>query len=487
MNNRTIKKIALALVILSLAAPGSVFAQSPNATQVVPIKETLTEQEAYSIGREAYSFFYPLITMDITRKQCTNLEPGKKPGFGPMNSFFHMRAYPDADFKTVVRPNFDTLYSCAWLDLTPEPIVVSVPDTSGRYYLLPMLDMWSDVIAAPGWRTSGTKAKNFLVAPQNWTGNLPADCERIVASTPYLWIIGRTKTDGPNDYAAVNKIQDGFIATPLSHWGKEKTMASVKIDPSVDMKTPPLQQVNSMKVTEYFAYAARLMKLHPPHVTDWSIISRMGRIGLIPGQDFDGTKLTPAVREALAHGAADELKLMVATMPTLGRQVNGWTVNADTMGVYGDYYLKRAIVAMVGLGANQPEDAIYPLNNVDAAGKPLEGDKNYVLHFSAKDSPPVDAFWSLTVYDKDGFPCANRINRFAVSSWMPLKRNNDGSLDIYIQNADPGTNKQQNWLPAPAGGFNVCMRLYAPKLEALTAKWNPPAIAQDNGLHPQAK
>jgi hypothetical protein len=447
--------------------------------QLTQTKASITEQEAHSIAKEAYSYFYPLITMDITRRQCTNVEPGKKPGFGPMNAFTHMRAYPDADFKTVVRPNFDTLYSIAWLDLTEEPVVVSVPDTNGRYYLLPMLDMWSDVIAVPGWRTSGTKAKNFLVAPQSWTGTVPANCERVIASTPYIWIIGRTKTDGPDDYAAVHKIQDSYLATPLSHWGKAPAAVTVKIDPTVDMKTPPLEQVNKMDMATYFAYASKLMKAHPPHVTDWSIVNRMSRIGIEPGKDFDATKLDPTIKKAVERGTADELKSMVALLPKMGRPVNGWQMNTDTMGVYGNYYLKRAIVTMIGLGANQPEDAIYPLNSVDASGKPLDGKNNYVLHFSAEELPPVEAFWSLTLYDKDGFQCANSINRFAVSSWMPFKKNADGSLDLYIQNEDPGTDKEANWLPAPKGSFNVTMRLYAPKLEALTGQWNPPAITID--------
>jgi hypothetical protein len=480
VNNKYLNKTALALAAMLLAIPSEAPAQSQDrriAMQVTQTKEAaVSEQEAYTIAQEAYSFFYPLITMDITRRQSTNIEPGKLPGFGPMNSFFHLRAYPAADFKTVVRPNFDTLYSIAWLDLTDEPVVVSVPDTNGRYYLLPMIDMWSDVFAVPGWRTTGTKAKNFLVAPQNWSGTLPPNCERITASTPYVWIVGRTKTDGPDDYAAVHKIQDGFIATPLSRWGKDKATVTVKIDPTVDMKTPPLEQVNKMDAAEYFAYAAKLMKLHPPHVTDWSIISRLHRIGLEPGRDFDATKLDPAIKQALDRGTSDQLKNMVALVPTIGRPVNGWQMNTDSMGVYGNYYLKRAIIAMVGLGANQPEDAIYPLNTGDSHGKPLDGKNNYVLHFNERDLPPVNAFWSLTLYDNAGFQCANSINRFAVSSWMPFKKNSDGSLDLYIQNANPGADKQSNWLPAPTGSFNVTMRLYAPKTEALTGKWNPPAV-----------
>jgi hypothetical protein len=169
----------------------------------------ITEQEAHAIGVDAYLYFYPLLSMDITRKQSTNIEPGKELAKGPMNMFVNVPAFPPADLKVVVRVNFDTLYSIAWLDLTKEPQVVSAPDTGGRYYLLPMLDMWTDVFASPGWRTTGTQAGNFLITPPGWNGTVPAGMTRITAPTPYVWVIGRTKTDGPPDYDAVHKIQAG--------------------------------------------------------------------------------------------------------------------------------------------------------------------------------------------------------------------------------------------------------------------------------------
>ncbi len=479
--NKTLLTVAASLtgMACSSASPGE--AQNESQTRRTELQSTKTrveisEQEAYAIAAEAYSFFYPLVTMDITRKQCTNVAAGAKPGFGPMNLFSHMRAYPDADFKVVVRPNFDTLYTVAWLDLTNEPVVVSVPDTNDRYYLLPMLDMWSDVFASPGWRTSGTKERNFLVAPPSWTDKLPEHTERIEAPTPYVWVIGRTKTDGPADYASVHKIQDGFKVTPLSQWGKTSAAPEAKIDPKVDMKTPPLEQVNKMDAMSYFAYASELMKLHPPHVTDWSIVSRMQRIGIEPGKSFDASNFDEKTKQAIARGTADQLKTMLHLLPTLGHPVNGWRMNNDSMGVYGNYYVKRAIVSMVGLGANQPEDAIYPLNFTDADGKPVDGNNNYVLHFAKEDMPPVEAFWSLTMYDKDGFQSANSINRFAISSWMPLKKNEDGSLDIYLQHENPGSDKESNWLPAPKGPLGVTMRLYAPKPAALSGDWSPPAI-----------
>jgi hypothetical protein len=259
-----------------------------------------------------------------------------------------------------------------------------------------MLDMWTDVFASPGSRTTGTAPGNFLVTPPGWSGTVPDGLTRLTAPTPYLWVIGRTKTDGPPDYDAVHKIQAGYKVTPLSRWGKPPDPVTVTIDPGVDMKTPPKIQVDTMPAAKYFAYAAELLKLHPPHDTDQPIIAQIARV------------------------------------------VNGWSMNTDTMGVYGNYCLKRAIISQVGLGANLPEDAIYPLNLGDDIGKPLDGANKYTIHFDKGATPPVNAFWSITLYDSEGFQVGNSLNRFAVAGWMPFKTNADGSLDIYFQNESPG-------------------------------------------------
>ena len=440
--------------------------------------DVLTEQEAHDIGVEAFLYFYPLVTMDVTRRVATNVPPGVKPGFGPLNAFWHFRAFPDAAFRAVVRPNFDTLYSSAWLDMSDEPMIVSAPDTGGRYYLLPMLDMWTDVFAVPGKRTSGTGAGHFAVVAPRWQGTLPAGIAKIQAPTPVVWIIGRTQTDGPADYAAVNAVQDGFVVTPLSQWGAAPQPAAFRPDSTVDMQTEPLRQVNGMSAADYFSYAAELLKRHSPHLSDWSTLARLRRIGIEAGQSFDSNTLTPAIRAALDGAPAAALAKMNAKLPTLARETNGWEMNTDTMGVYGNYYLKRACVAMAGLGANQPEDAIYPLNVADADGQALSGDNDYQLHFAADELPPVDAFWSVTMYDAEGFQAANPINRFAIGDRDALTYNADGSLDLYLQHASPGADKEANWLPAPRGPLGVTMRLYAPKPQALDGSWNPPAITR---------
>ena len=437
-------------------------------------KQKASADEAQAIAQEAYVFLYPLVLMDLTRKQMTNIDPKNNPMGGPANAFSHIRAYPSADMRAVVRPNFDTLYSSAWLDLTNGPVVVSTADTGGRYFMLPMLDMWTDVFAAPGKRTNGTGAANFAVVPPGWMGNLPQGVERIDSPTPHAWVIGRTQTNGPKDYEAVHKIQDGFKLTLLADWGKTPRKIEQKIDPSVDTKSEPLLLVNEMPAAKFFEYGAELMRVNRPHLTDWSMVARMKRIGLEPGKSIDKSKVGT---DLLTRAAADGLKLMRVKLPTIARVTNGWGMSTDTMGVYGNYYLKRAIVAMAGLGANQVDDAIYPLSIGDADGKPVAAENNYVLHFNKDELPPVGAFWSLTMYDAEGFQVANPINRFAIGDRDALKYNSDGSLDLYVQNRNPGPDKESNWLPAPKSGLlGLTLRLYAPKPQALDGRWNPPAI-----------
>ncbi len=472
----------------ALSAAMALAAAAVQPPQASAQSQPIGEQEAHAIGVDAYLYLYPLVTMDLTRRQMTNMPAGKELGFGPPNTFHNTPEYPSASDRVVVRPNFDTLYSVAWLDLTKEPVVVSAPDTKGRYYMLPMLDMWTDVFASPGSRTTGTHAQHILVAPAGWRPDLrerfieefrlPRDTQRVDAPTSHVWIIGRTKTDGPQDYDAVHEVQAGFKVTPLSEWGRTPRPVEVKADPSIDMKTPPKVQVDAMPGDKYFAYAAELLKVNRPHLTDEPIVARMKKVGIEPGKDFDIGKVSPTVRAGLEAAPATAQKLMAWKMPTLARVANHWSMNTDTMGVYGNYYLKRAIVAQQGLGANLPQDAVYPLNLGDQAGRPLDGANKYAVHFDKASLPPVEGFWSVTLYDLEGYQVANPLNRFAVSSWMPFKYDPDGSLTLYIQNENPGKDKEANWLPAPKGPFNLTMRLYAPKSEVLTGKWNPPPVTK---------
>ncbi len=423
-----------------------------------------------TLSHEAFVYFYPLVTMDVTRLQAFNSAPGAKPGFGPPNRFSHLRAFPSADFRAVVRPNFDTLYSVAWLDLSNGPVRLQAADTDDRYYMLPMLDMWTDVFANPGKRTTGTGPLDLVVTTPGDTGEVPPGATVIAAPTPYVWVIGRTQTNGPADYPAVHQVQDGYSITGL---GPGSEFAA---DPDHDVTSEPLKIVNGMAALDYLSYAADLLRVNPPHPTDFSILARLARLGIELGTPFDASRFSPAQAAEIEEGRQDALTDMLAAAPTLGASVNGWMSLTESMGVYGNNYLRRAVVTLVGLGANPPEDAVYPLLMTDADGDPVTGDRNYVVHFDADKLPPADAFWSITMYDAEGFQVANELNRFAIGDRDPLQRNPDGSLDIHIQHDSPGPERESNWLPAPLGPLGVTMRLYAPKPEVVAGEWAPPPV-----------
>ena len=436
----------------------------------------LSDAQIAEIGVNAYVYLYPLVTMDLTRKQMTNVAAGQIPGRGPMGSFTHIREFPAADFKVVVRPNFDTLYSSAWLDLRDGPVVMSAPaDADGRYYELPVYDMWSDAFAVPGQRTSGTEAGSWALVPPGWSGELPEGVERVDTPTPFVWIIGRTQTNGPADYEHVHAFQDQLRLTPLATWpDASESPLEPEIDPTVDMTTAPLDLVNAMSAEEYFDYGLSLMTVNPPHLTDSPLLMQMRRLGLVAGARYEQLPSQVTVNLDGAPRAAQAT--MKEAFPRIARVVNGWLMNIDTMGVYGNFYIKRAIVTMIGLGANAAEDAVYPVLQVDADGRPLDGAHDYVLHFDQQELPPVDAFWSVTMYDSQGFQAANVLDRFAIGDRDALVYNADGSLDLYLQHESPGQDKESNWLPAPRGPLGVTMRLYAPQASVLHGTWNPPAV-----------
>ncbi len=426
-----------------------------------------------TLSYEAFLYFYPLVTMDVTRQQSLN---GTTPGCGPPNVFNHMRAFPDANFRSVVRPNFDTLYSSAWLDLTEGPVTLTVPDTNDRYFMLPMLDMWTDVFANPGKRTSGTDAQQYLIVGpghQGNTGSPTHDAQVIEAPTPYVWIIGRTQTNGTSDYPAVHTVQDGYTLTPAA----PPAQAFVR-DDSCDTTTEPMRIVNGMGALDFLSYAAELLAVNPPHPTDFSILARLSNLGIEAGKPFDATKFSAEQRAQIEAGKQDALAAVTTSAPTLATITNGWMNLGEGMGVYGNSYLRRAVVTLVGLGANPPEDAVYPIAVTDADGQPLSGDNDYVMHFDADALPPVDAFWSVTMYDAEGYQCANELNRFAIGDRDDLTFNADGSLDLYLQHNNPGSDKESNWLPAPRGSLGVTMRLYAPRREILAGTWQPPALVK---------
>lgn len=432
---------------------------------------------AHEFGVQAYIYAYPMVLMEVTRQVSTNVA-APSGSRAPMNQFAHRRAFPDHTFRKVVRPNADTLYSILWFDVADEPQIISSPDTAGRYFLWPALDMWTDVFAAPGSRTTGTKAANFAIVGPEWTGSLPQNVERIRSPTTVGWIIGRTQTNGATDYENVHKVQDGFQVTPLSQWGKSPVRRGESpVRPDIDPKASPPAQVDTMSAKKYFTLFTQLLKQNPPHELDWSMVAQLKHIGIVPGQEFDFDNLDEKMQQALDRAVVDGQKMIVSNIRRTGVLVNGWRLVREGIGNYGTSYLQRASVARTGLGANVPEDAIYLLSQLESDNAtPYNGSNPYRLHFPAGEIPPANAFWSLAMYDEDAYFVDNAIQRYSIGDRDALRFNEDGSLDIYIQHGSPGADRESNWLPAPKGNFDLILRLYWPKTAALTGEWSPPRV-----------
>jgi hypothetical protein len=467
-----VDKKALLLTVLGFVL-ATMLAAGPSMAQQTP---KVTEQEAAALGVEAVVYGLPLVIGDVTKRVTTNVAGPQPGGRAPVNQFGNMYKYPTAADKDVVRLNVDTLYSLGWLDLSKEPIVLSVPDTKGRYYLMPVIDAWTNVFASPGKRTTGTKAGNFAIVGPNWTGTLPKGVKELKSPTNTVLIAGRTQANGPADYKVVNALQKQYKLTPLSAFGKPYTPPKGVVDPNIDMKTPPVDQVSRMSAATFFQNLATLLKATPPPAADAPVLAKLAKIGIVPGQDFDMSKLDPAIAKGLEGSVQRALEKLQAAAKETGKLVNGWNVLPMNLADFGTDYGLRAVITLIGFGANIAADAVYPSAFVGGNGKPLSGANRYILHFDKGQIPPAKAFWSVTMYNAQSFMVANPIHRYNIAAWMPLKYNKDGSLDIYMQREAPGKDKESNWLPAPEGEFSPTMRIYWPKEAVLDGTWKPPAI-----------
>jgi len=414
----------------------------------------------------------------MTRRVMTNV-PETEGTRGPMGHLIRVRAYPTADFKDVTAPNADTLYTTAWIDVAKEPWVLSLPDAHDRYYLFPMLDGWTDVFQVPGKRTTGTGPQKYAITGPGWKGTLPDGVKEYKSPTSLVWILGRIYCTGtPEDYTAVHKMQDAISLVPLSSYGKPYTPPPGKVDPKIDMKTSVRDQVNAFDTAAYFNLLAALMRDNPPTEADAPMVAKMARLGIVPGKPFAFDKLDPTVQAALKDVPKQSFETIMGYFKTAGEDVNGWLFTTKT-GLYGTDYLQRALVTAIGLGANRPQDAVYPTSEANTEGQPYEGTNKYVMHFDKDKLPPVNGFWSLTMYNADYFFVANPLNRYTLSARNELKKNADGSVDLYLQHENPGPDKASNWLPAPKGRFIPMLRLYWPKEtppSIIDGTWKIPAI-----------
>ncbi len=476
---------------------------------------------------DAYIYGYPLVTFDMARKQQTNVETPDGQ-HAPMNQMIKMRTYLPIDNHCCAAPNADTLYTIAWLDVYKEPLILKVPEIKDRYYIVPLLDGFSEVIKVISSINDGSDARTLAITGPGWSGTLPEGVEEVKSSTAIVWLLGRVYSTGtPEDYKIVNDIQDQFELIPLSAYGQPYTPPAGIVDPDFDMKTAVRAQINSMDVFTYFDYLARLLKTNPPKPADAEMVEKLVRIGLVPGEDFDPSALrdveaqvvqtVPAVAfgelgtepdvHARPHftqgigdisdqnfdtsklGALDEKLIKLAPkvgllkMALLMKQqptTNGWLYFTEGVGNWGTNYELRGMGNLLGPGWNRAEDAVYPLSFKDANGDAYDGSKyNYVMRFDKGMLPPVDGFWSLTMYDNDLFFVPNAIDRYNVSQDDTFITSPDGSVDLYLQADSPGADKEANWLPAPRGEFKLVLRVYGPSKtqpSILDGSWSPPPV-----------
>ncbi len=437
------------VVITLLAAAAMVDAQSA----AVDLRD---------IAERAYVYAYPLVLLEATR------------GAQPVNQFTHVPQFPRPDIRQIVRPNADTLYSNAWLDLAKEPILIHVPDSNGRFYLLQFMDAWTETFADPGKRTTGTAEAWLAIVGPNWKGKLPEGVTRLDAPTNIVWLLGRTQTNGASDYENVHAFQRDMRMMPLSAYpkGEQKLGSALALGTAVG-GTPP-DRVKAMEPGAFFAAFARAMKESKPHSADAPMVRDLARLGILPGEDFEASKLTSEQLQALnqgAHAASAQVEQMITAAAAAKP---GWAGFNKNIGRYGTNYMARAAIARFAIGANPPEDAIYLNSSADDGGRLLSGAARYRMHFDKASLPPVRAFWSLTAYDMDGYFIANPINRYAIGDRDAMKFNSDGSLDIYFQSQNPGPEKESNWLPSGNGLFNLTIRLYWPEEAILNGTWHPP-------------
>jgi hypothetical protein len=393
-----------------------------------------------------------------------------------INHLTHVAAFPDASFRLIVRPNADTLYSTSWLDVSKEPMLLHVPDSGGRFYLLQFMDAWTETFADPGKRTTGTGEGWFAIVGPGWSGKLPDDVIRLDAPTNHVWLLGRTQTNGASDYDRVHVFQQGMRLVPLSEFpGREQQPGPPPNLHHAAGAAPP-DRVRVMKPTDFFAAFAQAMKANPPHAADEAMVRDLARIGLVPGLDFAPPKLTAEQLHSLNEGAQDAVDRIEKSAASGGVTKPGWTSFHGALGRYGTNYMARAVTARVAIGANPPEDAVYMSCSADSSGQELNGSSSYRMHFDESNFPPVEAFWSVTAYNKDGYFIANPVNRYAIGDRDRLKFNPDGSVDVYVQSQNPGADREPNWLPSGEGTFNLTIRLYWPKQAVLDGSWQPPAL-----------
>lgn len=457
-----------ALVLAGAATLAATTTQA--ATPAVAAPADAREQAAYTQGLKAYIYAFPYAYMPDARWTRTEKIDHKA------NTFHHVRNLEDANHLNGGAPNNDTLYSRAWVYLQDEPVILSVPAISDRYYTHEIVDFMGDNFAYVGTRATGVKAGNYAIIGPNWKGTLPPGVVALPpGATPWATILARTFVKNAGELDTVHAIQDQYKLTPLSQWGSAnptQPKGAIIWEP-VNPKTDPLGEWKSI---------TRAMVENPPPASDAAIIASMTALGVGPGMDVD--KLDPATKAGLARAAVDGKRQIAKAFADGYKQtvVNGWNYPPKETGrpTPTRDWLFRDVQMLAGFVANDPIEAVYLNVSLDGSGAPLTGKHNYTITFPKGGLPDVKAFWSITMYNPKYNLVANPINRFSLGDRSGLKTNADGSTTIYLQNTAPAADKSSNWLPAPDGDFFLIMRTYLPGPAIINQTWQPPVIAKIN-------
>jgi len=387
----------------------------------------------------------------------------------PEDQLVSIAALVDPSVRTVVLPNNDTTYTVGRLQLSGGPQVLDVPDTRGRYYVIQLLDAYSNTFAYVGRRTTGTRAGSYAIVPPGYSGPLPSGVRRIQSPTNLVWALGRTLVRGAADLPAVAELMAGYHITALPPWTAGQRQAPLVLPAFPD--SPPVPLPTGL---DYFAKLAEVLRSDPAPRADRCALRAFARegIGTVSGGDEGRT-----LRAAAAEGARLVRRAERRANRYGARRNDGWLLPGPYVGDYGRNYLGRAVIASAALGANTRPETVYPLAVADREGRPLAGRHRYTVRFPRGQLPPADAFWSLTMYGRDRYLVPNQIDRYAIGDRTPgLRRGPDGSLTIHIQHHPPSGPARANWLPAPPGAFRLALRIYEPRRSVLAGRWKPPPI-----------
>ncbi len=423
---------------------------------------------------EIYLYGYPLVLMENTRKAFMD------DSSYPPNHFVHSRTFPDHTFRTVVRPNRDTLYSVAWLDLSEQPVVLSVPEIADRYYVMPFMDMWTNVFDAVGTRKTGTAAGKYLISGPDCDHELPAGLTKIVSPTQVVWLIGRLQVHSEKDLNNALALQSSFKLMSLQEYNTESWKDDILEFPTDAQSSNPAAISNALDARDFLNQLMRLMgTMHSISPVDKPMLEKISSFGLLPDINFDYASLNPWNRFILNQAVSlTQNQLRPSIEASVERElINGWAMRTQGIGRYGSDYQTRAAIANIALAALPSEEAIYANTTTDGNGELLSGDHSYRIEFGAGALPPANAFWSLTVYDENGYLTANPIGRYAIKSRDTLDINQDGSTTILLQHEPP--KETTNWLPIPKEPFAVTLRMYLPDETLTSGQWQPPVISRD--------